>query len=236
MKHPRWMPLFSALLRGCLFFLLAASAFAQRTDHSVAIYGGFIDDAQIFLSPQSPDPVQRQQTRNVGASYSGAVSWRYRINPTLALQLRGEYLVNETENVDAVGTMNVDGFHLAMFESSALFSLPFSTRRFDMYVGGGVGLYGGKRVYSIAGSEAEHISGTPAFGIHVLLGAEYLFAAGFALRFEVLFRDPQMGVENRFTQPSVTSHGVTYPLQTEPFRSNINLNGNVYALGLCYYF
>ena len=33
----------------------------------------------------------------------------------------------------------------------------------------------------------------------------------------------------------VTSHGITYPLQTTPFRSNINLNGNVYSLGLFVY-
>jgi hypothetical protein len=116
-----------------------------------------------------------------------------------------------------------------------LFSLPFSTERFDMFVGGGVGLYTGRRIYLVADAEAEHVSSTPAVGIHVVVGAEYLVAGGVGVRFEVLFRDPQMGVENRFPQSSVTSRGVTYPLQTAPFRSNINLNGNVYSLGICFY-
>ncbi len=235
MKHPRRMPLISALLRGCLFLLLFSPAYAQRGEHSISLFGGFVDDAQIFLFPQSPDPIARQQTADVGASFTGAVSWRYRFIPTLSAELRAEYLSHDSESSDVVGTPVVQGFRIAMFEGSALFSLPFSTKRFEMYVGGGIGLYSGRRLYSIAGIESEHVSSIPAVGIHVLVGAEYLFAGNLGVRGEVIFRDPQMGVENRFPQPSVTSHGITYPLQTTPFRSNINLNGNVYSLGLFVY-
>ncbi|MFA6233598.1 MAG: hypothetical protein WC824_05330 [Bacteroidota bacterium] len=236
MKHPRWLTLFTALLRGCLFFLLSAHAVSQRADNSIAIYGSFNDDGQIFLYPQSPDPMLRQQTKSIGGAYGISAAWRYRLFPTVALDVRGEYVSLEEEQLDPVATEFTHGFHVVLIQGSALFSLPFSSERFEMYVGGGVGVYGGSRVYSVAGIEAEHVSAAPAIGIHVLVGAEFLITAGFGVRFETLFRDPQMGVENRFPQSSVVSHGVTYHLQTETFRSNINLNGNVYSLGLCCYF
>ncbi|MFZ1729629.1 MAG: hypothetical protein WBQ23_08295 [Bacteroidota bacterium] len=236
MKHPRWKPLFTALLRGCLFFLLTAAAFSQRTDNSIAVYGGFSDNGQIFLYPQSPDSELRQQTQSLGGAYGAAAVWRYRLFPTVAIELRGEYVSSEEEESDPVGTKYVHGLRVALFQSSALFSLPFSGESFEMYVGGGVGVYSGQRVYSIAGIDAGHVSTTPAIGIHVLIGAEYLIAAGIGIRFETLFRDPQIAVENRFPQSSVVSNGVTYSLQTDAFRSNINMNGNVYSLGLSLYF
>jgi hypothetical protein len=225
----------SALLRGCLFFMLSLTALGQRTDHSIGVYGSFNDDARIFLFPQSPDPVLRQQTKGLGGSFGLAASWRYRVLPTVAAEFRGEFITRE-EAEEYGGTSVSHGFTVMLFEVSALFSLPFSGDRFDMYVGGGLGAYSGKRIYAIADAEAEHVSASPALGIHVLLGAEYLLMDRVGVRFILLFRDPQIGVENRFTRPSVTAANVTHPLQTDVFRSNINLNGNVYCLGLAYYF
>jgi hypothetical protein len=235
MKHPQRKPLFTALHWGCLIFLLSTGAFSQRTDNSVTIYAGFNDGGQIFISPQSPDPVQRQQTYSIGGAYCISAAWRYRLFSTVSLELRGEYVSHEEVDIDPIGTPFKHGFRVALLHSSALFSLPFSGERFEMYVGGGVGLFGGQRIYSVAGIEAERISTVPAFGIHVLVGAEYLITAGFGIRFETLFRDPQMSAENRFDQNSVVSQGVTYRLQTNVFRSNINLNGNVYSVGLSWY-
>ena len=236
MKHPRRKPLFAALLRGCLFLLLTVTAYSQRGDHSVALYGSINEHAQIFSHPNSPDPVLRQRAEALGSVLSAAADWRYRIYPTISLNLRGEYVALENETADPVGTPVTHGLHVYVLEGSALFSLPFTSERFDMYVGGGVGLYSGERVYTLADVRAEHVSASPAVGIQVIVGAEYLLALGIGIRFELLFRDPQMSVENRFPRTSVTSHGVTYPLSTEPFRSNINLNGNVYSLGLFYSF
>ncbi len=235
MKHPRRQLLVSTLIRGCLFVLLSAAAMGQRTDHSVAVYGSFNDDARIFLFPQSPDPTLRQQTQGLGGSFGAAASWRYRVFPTIAVEFRGEFITREVEQ-EYGGSSVSHGFTMMLFEGSALFSLPFSGDRFDMYVGGGLGVYSGRRIHAIAGIEAEHISATPAIGIHVLIGAEYLVLEHVGLRFNLLFRDPQVSVENRFLQPSVTAAGVTHPLQTDVFRSNINLNGNAYCAGLAYYF
>jgi hypothetical protein len=236
MKHPRWKPFIAALLRGCLFFLLTVTAYSQRGDHSVALYGSLNEHAQIFSQPNSPDPLLRQRAVVLGSVFSAAADWRYRIYPSINLNLRGEFIAMETETADPIGTAITHGLRVYVLEGSALFSLPFTSKRFDMYVGGGLGLYSGERMYAVADVSAEHVSASPALGIQVVVGAEYLILVGLGVRFELLFRDPQMSVENRFPRSSVISHGVTYPLSTEPFRSNINLNGNVYSLGLFYTF
>jgi hypothetical protein len=236
MKHPRWKPFFAALLRGCLFFLLTVTSYSQRGDHSIAVYGSINENAQVFPHPNSPDPVLRLQTEVLGSVLSAAADWRYRIYPTISLNLRGEYVAMENTTMDPIGTPMTHGLRVFILEGSALFSLPFTSDRFDMYVGGGMGVYGGERVYSVADVRSEHVSAVPAVGIQVIVGAEYVLALGLGLRFELLFRDPQMSVENRFPRPSVTSRGVNYQLSTDPFRSNINLNGNVYSLGLFYSF
>ena len=252
MSHPRRQQTLRTLLRGCLLLLLPAilllafEARAQnqatadpnslRSDYSVSFFGSINEDVRIFLFPQSPDPVLRQQTEILGSAYSAALSWRYRVLPTLSLDLRGEYATVEKSTTDAVGTAILHGMDAYLLEGSALFSLPFSTRRFEMYVGGGLGVYTGSRLYRIGEALAEHVSSTPAIGLHVTVGAEYILHAGLGLRFELVFRDPQISVDNRFSQPAITANSVTYPLQTEPFRSQVNMNGNVYSLAVFYSF
>lgn len=236
MTHPRWQHFSTVLLRGCLFFLLTVTVTAQRDGHSVAFYAGFNDHGRIFPYPQSPDHAQRLYSEDLSTAWSTALSWRYHFAPSVALNVRGDFVSAIDEETDQVGSRHVRGFRFLLLESSILFSLPFSTARFDSYIGGGAGVYTGRRVYSVAGIEARHVSADPAVGIQVLIGAEYLLSDFFGLRLEVVFRDPQIGVENRFPQSSVTSGGIEYPLQTEPFRSNINLNGNAYTLGVCYLF
>lgn len=250
MKHPRRKLFPKALLRGCFFSALlsilclpvlvqtASSQEAEsrnavlRLDHSLTVFAGLNEDAQVFLSPQSPDPVLRQWTEALGSVWSAALSYRYRVIPTLTLDARGEFVSISRETSDAIGTPIVHGMQAMLFHASALFSLPFSSRRFESYVGGGLGVHVGRRKYGVGGVMAEHVSGTPSIGLHVTVGAEYVIAAGMGLRFEAMFRDPSMAVENRFNQASILVNGVDYPLQTQPFRSNVNLNGNVYSLGI----
>lgn len=236
MKHPRWNAALPALLRGCFLFLIVGTAQAQNQDQSFTLSTGYLEASRIFLSPQSPDPIRRQVAEDLGSTVSYAASYRYDIYTPIAVQVRIEYADTESETRDQVGTLIHHGFHVWILEAESMFSLPFSTERFDMYVGGGAGMYLGSRSYAIAGVQATHVSSRPAFGIHVIVGAEYLFTDRLGLRADVVFRDPQMSVENEFSQSAVVSQGVTYPLQETPFLSHINLNGNVYAIGISWHF
>lgn len=235
-KSPRVKSAGTALLRGLFLFLLTLPLHAQTGDHSIALSVGYLDASQIFLYPQSSDPVLRDETADIGSSFCYAGGYRFNLYPSIAVQLHAEYVSGRSSRSDQVGTVEKNGFDVWLLEADAVFTLPFSTRRFQMYVGGGGGMYLGRRIHSIAGVSAETVSSTPAVGIHVLVGAEYMLTEHLAVRADIIFRDPQISVENRFPQERVLSNGVEYPLRDEPFRSHINLNGNVYSLGWAWYF
>ena len=241
MKIPRWTYSHEMLRRGILFFLLSfgcttPTLFAQEATQAISASVGFIENSQIFTSPQSPDPVDRQQSTNLGGTLAYGISYRVRLLPQVDVQLHGEYVRTRSETRDRVGTLIENGYDVGLMEVSGMFLLPFSTERFEMYVGGGAGGYYARRSYSVASVSSETASSMPAFGIHVLLGAEYLLTSRIGIRADVVFRDPQMSVENRFSQSSVQANGLVYTLETDPFLSHVNLNGNVYALGLSWHF
>lgn len=236
MTSPRVNSAGTALLRGLFLFLLAASLQAQTRDHSAFFSVGYLDASRIFLYPQSSDPVQRDETTDIGGSVCYAGGYRYTLHPSVALQLHAEFVSAHSSTRDHVGTIEVNGFDVWLLEANAVFTLPFTTRHFQMYVGGGGGMYLGQRMHSVAGVSAETVAATPAFGIHILVGAEYLLTEHLAARADIIFRDPMISVENRFPQEHVFSNGVEYPLRNDPFLSHINLNGNVYSLGLAWYF
>jgi hypothetical protein len=239
MQIPRWSHTDTVLRRGIFFFLfllLPAGLLSQSRQHALSVSVGFIEDSRIFVSPQSPDPVERQTTTNLGSTASYGASYRYRLNHSVTLQLHGEYVHERSETPDLAGTHIKNGYDIWLMEVSGMFSLPFSSDRFTMYVGGGTGLYVGRRSYAVAEAASETVSSLPAFGIHILVGAEYMFLPQVGVRADVVFRDPQISVENRFRQSSVRSNGVEYPLSKNPFLSHVNLNGNVYSLGISWHF
>ncbi len=239
MNIPRWSHTLSVLRRGIFIFLLllpSAMLHTQSHRHALSVSVGLIEDSRIFVSPQSPDPVERQTTTNLGSTTSYGGSYRYLLFPSVTLQLHGEYVHERSESTDLAGTRIQNGFDIWLAEASGIFSLPFSSDRFIMYVGGGAGFYIGRRSYAVADAAAETVSSVPAFGIHILVGAEYMVLPRVGIRADVVFRDPQISVENRFRQSSVRANGVEYPLSTDPFLSHVNLNGNVYSLGVSWHF
>jgi hypothetical protein len=229
------------LRRGICFLLFplfccCPELFAQANTQAFSVSVGFIENSQIFTSPQSPDPVERQQSTNLGGTLSYGCSYRVRLHSQVHLQLHGEYVRARSAARDRVGTLSENGYDIGLMELSGMFTLPFSTERFEMYVGGGAGGYYARRSFIVASVSAETVSSVPAFGIHILIGAEYMLTKNLGLRADVVFRDPQMSVENRFSQSSVQANGLIYALETEPFLSHVNLNGNMYALGLSWHF
>lgn len=241
MPIPRWSHTFFVLRRGIFLSILLtlfsqSALLSQPLRHAVSLSAGLIEDSRIFVSPQSPDAVERQRTTNLGATTGYGGSYRYRLWPSVAVQLHGEFVHERSGAQDLAGTRIENGFDIWLMELSGMFSLPFSSERFEMYVGGGAGVYVGRRSYAVAGVASETASSLPAFGIHILVGAEYLVTSQLGLRADVVFRDPQMSVENRFRQSAVQANGVTYALDTEPFLSHVNLNGNVYSLGVSWHF
>jgi hypothetical protein len=150
------------------------------------------------------------------------------------LQCRGEYLsVPADLSIDAVGTPTSKVSIPSRWRPACCFSFLSVAELVRMCIGGGGGsVFSIKEVRRLAGIEAESQRIIPALDIHMLLSVEWFFYRNLSLQGEVLFRDPQISAENAFAQDHVRSNGIEYPLQKSPFRSTVNLNGNVYLLGL----
>jgi hypothetical protein len=235
MSTPAQHARFACLCLGVFLFLPLLSC-AQPAPHSLILFGTVVADSRVFLTPHSPALSDRNRTFDFGSTATASLAYRYQLSTTTLLQFRGEYIDLLDQSLDAVGTPFGQGFESLSLETSVMFQLPIGGHSFRMCIGGGGGVYAAARSYSVAGIDAETMRIIPAVDIHVLLSVEYFFVDSFSLRADVLFRDPQISAENAFPVDAVTANDITYPLKNEPFRSTINLNGNVYLLGFCWYF
>jgi opacity protein-like surface antigen len=236
MKRPRTVRT-KLLLRGLCFFLLAnAAAHAQEWKHSIGANVDIVSGSQIFISPFSRDPFLRGSTTQIGAFVNPRITYGYSFSPTAQIQGSFEYLRSEEKETDNYGTEYVDGFRLYAVEATGIFYLPVSGKRFLIFIGGGAGLYWGSRTFSIAGLSSNSSEPRASFGIVTVFGLEYVILERLSARAELRFRDPQIGAENSFDRTSVTSGGITYLLDPQPFASRINPNGNVYSAGLTFRF
>ena len=236
MHRPR-ITLTRWLFRGLLVISVPLTVVAQNVEsNAFSVSCSYVAESQIFTSPASPDPAQRTLTTEIDASSSYSFQYRRELLHSLFLETSLEYTSGEASWHDQFGTELSDGYDAYIVELSGLFALPFSGRIMRVYVGGGGGLYFGTRSLSLASAKAESIGGSPSFGIHVLFGMEWWVLSDLSLRGDIRFRDPQISVENQFNQSSVESNGVEYPLPVRPFPGDININGNVYSIGLMYYF
>ncbi|MAT40631.1 MAG: hypothetical protein CL946_13620 [Ectothiorhodospiraceae bacterium] len=219
----------------CAFILaslLFTCARAQELPFSVGADIRLTTSSQVFPTPFSIDPFQRNATDDLGSFASAAVHARHGIIDLLQVQLSFEYIQNTNTTFDNYDTPTEDGFTVYASELSGIFTLPFSSKTIRMYAGGGVGAYYGQRDYNIAGIASEPTDRDLSFGIHVLFGLQWMLTERLGVRAEFLFRDPQMTVYNRFNQRTAAANGVEYTFPQEQFPSKINLNGNVYLLGI----
>jgi hypothetical protein len=217
-----------------VLLLFATTVHAQDRPNAVALQWNVVASSRIFTSPLSRDPVLRNTTTDIGVSYGWNISYARDLTAASSLQLSLEYNPGAMESTDHYRTQFEDGYRLYAGEALGVFRLPVSGETFVLFIGGGGGLYWGTRTFSIAGIASRSVSTRTSFGIVTTFGMEYHVFPALSLKGELRFRDPQVTTENVFDQPSVVSNGVSYPLETTPFSSRINGNGNIYALGVVF--
>lgn len=203
---------------------------SQNPRHGFFGGGQVTAGSVLYLYPQSSDPSLRSITKDIGSAWGIVLGYDAHVTEVLRLRCSMDYQKAAQTGRDDFGTEVSDGFRLFAAEIVGGFSLPFNLERFCMLVGGGGGMYLASRDYSVAGLSSESLSSSPGWGLVIFLSAEYRITDGITLGAEMRFRDPVVNAENRFSQSSISSHGVLYPLSTTPFPSRINLNGNLYRI------
>ena len=229
------MPVYGLLVAG--LFLLSAEAFGQEPSIAVIARGNFTTGSELFPESDSPDPVARARSYALDNFLGAGVEVRFLLPEThLALGLSADYLrASNSIRVSGVpATIPAeDGFRVFPVELTGYFLLPLSSPSFGVFMGGGVGVYFGRRVYRIAGVEALPLDHGDGFGIHVLGGVEIHVLGPLSLLCEMKFRDVQFESTTAFPVGQTFFGGVPVTLDRTPQRSTVHVDGVVFQIGTC---
>jgi hypothetical protein len=206
---------------------------------SVILKGNYTTSSEIFTNPTANDAFSRSQSFLVDGAFGYGVEVKYRIpRSMIAVGASVEYLEASLDRTVAIafreGVPVEDGYRVIPVEVTGYFIIPFSTRTFQVYIGGGVGTYFGKRTFRLAGVEAPTVDSRPGFGIHVVAGIGYGINDWFSIIGEMKFRDLQFASTNDFSDSRIQYGGAVLNVNSEPFESKVHTDGIVFQLGAAF--
>jgi hypothetical protein len=208
---------------------------AQGQRFGIAVRGNYTTASRLFVNPNSPDPVQRGQFFSLEKFLGAGAEIRYYIPETnLAVGLGVDYIrstIGQSIRISTSRSVPVeDGYRVIPVEMTGYFMIPVSGQSFGVFMGGGVGGYFGRRLYTLGGTEAPTVRQGRGFGIHVLGGISYRFTGWFALSAEMKFRDLQFETSNQFTASRIIYNGTAITVGSAPFDARVHTDGVVFQL------
>jgi outer membrane protein W len=219
--------------------------FPQFNEHDFGISASLVytTSAEIFLNPNSSDPVIRNQSYTLEDIFNPSLDLRYRLNDYFILGLNIEYINKSAEapNLTAfIGSQLVvfdveDGFRVIPVELTAHYFFPFSTDNFKFTMGGGIGYYRGEFTRKFNEVDLSVVERKIALGIHVSASMDYMLLNNVSFRFEMKFRDPQYEVKSEYTKTEIIYEGETITLPADAFETKVNLDGLTFVLGIVYH-
>jgi hypothetical protein len=232
-------PAVAVLVMSTLLCVAGESGRSQERTFSVYLKGNLTTTGQLFPNPAATDPMARAQSYGFADFFGYGFEVQYNIPGTnLSLGVSTDVIRSaQTRTVIVAAQQPVpadDGFRIIPVELTGYFRIPITEGSFGVYMGGGVGVYYGERQYALAGLDAQVVSSTPGYGIHVLGGVRYHLTDRFSLSTELKFRDAHFESTNIFTQPQVRYGDIVVNLPQKPFLSSIHTDGMVVQLGAAF--
>jgi opacity protein-like surface antigen len=225
-----------------ILFILFSHALihAQYRDSEFSISTNFSYNttAKIFLTPDAENILDQNYNFGIENFYSYSAELRYRASEYIILGLSIEYMEGSGDgrNLSSGQFIVTDGFLLYPFELSIYYYLPFSTEDFKFYMGGGLGIYTGKRTRNFGDITFEDVSSETGFGIQVSTGMDYLIFDFLSVRGELRFRDPDFRVTNKYSSSIVNYQGRQYRVSPDNISSKVNMDGITFRIGAVYHF
>ncbi|MCB9210291.1 MAG: outer membrane beta-barrel protein [Ignavibacteriales bacterium] len=223
-----------------LFLFISANLFAQYngSDFSVSTNFSFNTNAKIFLSPDAESIFDQNNYFEIEDILSYSAEFRYRLNDALIFGLSLEYMQGSDKgrNLPSKQFIVKDGYELYPVELSAYYFLPFSTEDFKFYMGGGFGIYSGKRTREFGNIKFDDVDSEIGYGIQVSVGMDYMIFNQLSVRGELRFRDPDFKITNKYNSDRVTYEGNNYSVTQENITSKLNVDGITFRIGTVFHF
>jgi opacity protein-like surface antigen len=231
------------VLVALLFTSLTVSTQSARTQDrslSVSFRANVTTSSRLFTDPKSSSAFQRSQYFSLDDFFGYGVELRYQFpESNIAIGLSSDYVKTTTQRALPRLSTNSptvpieDGYSVVPVELTGYFLIPVSGQTFGVYMGGGVGGYFGKRLYTLGDTEAPSTESGHGFGIHVLGGVSYRFTEWFSLNAEMKFRDLQFETTNEFPSQTITYRGTVIPVQR--LDSSVHTDGVIFQLGTVFH-
>lgn len=229
---------------GLISISLFSEAKAQALGGLRLQLGGFLDyttSARIYPNPRDEDPFVSSSYNSFGGFFSGGADFRLVLSQTNALGLAFQSL-NLKQNIytiygydhagNYIGAPVQDGFSIQLLELNGYFNIPIVSGKWNIYLGGGPGLYLGKRNLQIGNATAS----TPlvtAFGIQVAAGVVYKLNEQVGIRGEFKFRSPEFNTISTFNSATTNYNGLEITLPGTQY-GKVNLDGDDFTVGIFY--
>lgn len=230
-----------------LIFIVSASYVpAQFNGYDFSISSGLVytTSAEIFLNPNSVDPIIRNKSFELQDILNPALDFRLRLSEPILIGLSVEFMKSSQtgrnltvyEGNNEIRLETEDGFVLIPIEATVYYQMPFSTHDFKFLMGGGVGMFIGEFKRNFGDTDVSTLQRQSAFGIHVSISMEYVPLERVGLRFEMKFRDPEFKTKNRYNKTKVNYNGSEITILRDTFDTKVNVNGITFLLGAAIYF
>lgn len=225
-----------AVLLWTAFLVCAGTVAAQDRAVRILVKGTYTTASELFPAPDAADPVERAFSLPLDGIPGIGLEVRYALTDLhLAFGLSVEYLSGTlTRRLDGLppSVTVTDGFRAMPVELTGYFTLPFSGPSFSMHMGGGVGMYAGRRILRAGDAEASPVEETPGFGIHVAAGGTWTPLPWGAVVAELKFRDLQFETTSAFRQSTIIADGRLVSLPREPLSARFSTTGMIVQLGV----
>ncbi len=218
--------------------------YTQEQTRTISVKGLYTSSSRLFPSPDADDEVARFRYNSLDHIFGYGADVRLaipRINVILGITVEyltktDDFITRYEQEDEAYFVPTIDGYHIIPIELSGYFLIPISSERLRFYIGGGAGVYLGRRTYEIGDAQSKSLEQSVYWGIHVVSGIDYFFHSHIGMRFEMKFRDPDIETRNRFEDDTVTYAGRTFDLPAGDVPSRINVDGISFTLGMVFRF
>ncbi|MCI0708227.1 MAG: hypothetical protein L0Y80_12185 [Ignavibacteriae bacterium] len=210
---------------------------------SLTLRGSYTTTSKVFFNPNGSTEDLRGQYFSLDGIFGAGLEARYQLPVEgFFVTLSGEYFSKIREQDQILGFAGsgerfpvVDGFDFVPIEFGLHTYIPLGTETARLSMGGGLGVYIGKRVLRVAGVDAVAQNSAVGVGIHISSGFEYRVYPGILLRGEMKFRDPELKTVNKYTKQSADLDGdgspdLVFPPNEVPGR--INIDGFTFSAGV----
>ena len=226
--HPAKIFFLLVILPVCLF------AQANGKDFGLSLNLNYTTTSQLYLQPNSPDPVIRNTSQSLDKISSYSAELRYQYSESILFGISSEYIkktFDNTMNLGGTAAKVTDGYKVIPVELSIYYQLPFSTELFKFFMGGGMGFYIGEQIREVGDVTVSNSSRKIGYGIQVSVGMDYLVNSFIAIRGQMRFREPDFEMRSTYSNKIVNYDDRTFLLPTQSFDSKVIIDGITFTIG-----